>query len=521
MKSLDHQQLEYYLHFDPLQDNGSIVRRIDLASGGEHSARVSIDDHDFKHRIQQQFPSVIADVIDLAVAIHASDRLTSQDQRQRQIQLRVVLPVRHPEILNQSALNEQLCHLLEWTTGKHWSFEFERRCQAGRSVENQALLCSSEPDVDEVSLWSGGLDALAGLYSRLKQSPAKSYALFGSGSNDNTHKRQQDVYHSLQDLFPSRLDLCRVPIRFDQSNHLKGTSKNLSFARTNQRDPLQQLEWMGPKATPGPIFRGALKKNPSRARGIVFMLLGSAYSYLRGLRVLHVYENGIGAINLPYRKSAVGLDHSRSVHPETLLGVGLLMSELIGDSFKVRNPFLFHTKAEMIKLLAEDAQTDLVSLTNSCDSPHRKSKEPTQCGYCSSCLLRKQALAASQLDDKTEYIVPHGNPPAENIRLYLASMLAQVATFRERLKPSNYAANPWQALTQRFPELNDIADRTHADENMTLLQMRHQLIRLFHTYACEWNTVEQSLFEQFEAHINGDLGIHESQHPILQGSLLR
>lgn len=286
MKSLDLQQLEYYLHFDPLQDNGSIVRRIDLASGGEHCARVSIDDHDFKHRIQQQFPSVIADVIDLAVAIHAADRLTIQDQRQRQIQLRVVLPVRHPEILNQSALNVQLCHLLEWATDKQWGFEFERRCQPGRSIENQA-------------------------------------------------------------------------------------------------------------------------------------------------------------------------------------------------------------------------------------------QQPTQCGYCSSCLLRKQALAASQLADKTEYIVPHGNPPAENSRLYLESMLAQVATLRERLKPSNTAADPWQALTQRFPELNDIVDRTHAGENMTLLQMRLQLIRLFHTYACEWNTVEQSLFEQFEPQTRSVLGIQESQDPIQQELLLR
>ena len=40
---------------------------------------------------------------------------------------------------------------------------------------------------------------------------------------------------------------------------LKGTSKNSSSARADQRDPLQQMEWMGPKATPGPIFRGALK----------------------------------------------------------------------------------------------------------------------------------------------------------------------------------------------------------------------------------------------------------------------
>ena len=473
MKSSGRQQLEYCLHFDPLQDNGSIVRRIDRSTGEDHHVRINIDDHDFKHRIQREFPSVIADVIDLAVAIHASDRLTIQDPKQPQIQLKVVLPVRHPEILNKSTLNQQLCQLLNWATGKQWVFEFERRRQPGRSIENQPLLCNFDPYVDEVSLWSGGLDALAGLYDRLKHSPAKSFALFGSGSNDNTHKKQQDVFHSLQHLFPDRLDLCRIPIRFDQSSHLE--------------------------------------KNPSRARGIVFMLLGSAYSCLHGLRVLHVYENGIGAINLPYRKSAVGLDHSRSVHPETLFGVGLLMTELIGDNFKVRNPFLFQTKAEIMKSLADDARIDLASQTSSCDSPHRKPQQPTQCGYCSSCVLRKQALAASQLKDNTQYIVPHGNPPAGDIRLYLESMLAQVATLRDRLKASNREVDQWWALSQRFPELNDIVDRTHSEENMTLLEMRHQLIRLFQSYVSEWDLVTPSLLEQFERRDISNIVNHESQ----------
>jgi hypothetical protein len=484
MKSLNRQQFEYCLHFDPLQDNGSIVRRIDRATGEDDRVRVNIDDRNFKHRIQQEFPPVIADVIDLAVAIHASDRLTIQDPHQPQIQLKVVLPVRHPEILNKSTLNQQLCQLLYWATGKQWVFEFERRRQPGRSIENQLLLCSSDPDVDEVSLWSGGLDALAGLYGRLKNSPDKSFALFGSGSNDNTHKRQQDVFHSLQYLFPNRLNLCRIPIRFDQSSHLE--------------------------------------KSPSRSRGIVFMLLGSAYSYLRGLRVLHVYENGIGAINLPYRKSAVGLDHARSVHPETLLGVGMLMTELIGENFTVHNPFLFHTKAEMMKSLAEDARIDLASQTSSCDSPHRKSQQPPQCGYCSSCILRKQALAASYLEDKTHYIVPHGNPPVEDTRLYFESMLAQVASLRERLKPSDQEGDQWWALSQRFPELNDIVDRTHTEENITLPEMRHQLIRLFQAYVSEWDLVEPSLSEQFvRKDGSNDVVTHESQLSILKGLLCR
>jgi hypothetical protein len=128
----------------------------------------------------------------------------------------------------------------------------------------------------------------------------------------------------------------------------------------------------------------------------VFTLLGSACAYLMGQKVLNLYENGIGAINLPYRKSAIGLDHTRSVHPLTLLSVSNLVSELIGEKFTIRNPFLFRTKAEMCQQLAEDERYDLPALTVSCDSPHRK--QPIQCGYCSSCILRKQALAASGID---------------------------------------------------------------------------------------------------------------------------
>ena len=47
---------------------------------------------------------------------------------------------------------------------------------------------------------------------------------------------------------------------------LMGTSKNSGSTRADQRDQLQQLEWMEPKATLGPIFRGALMSIPMPIR---------------------------------------------------------------------------------------------------------------------------------------------------------------------------------------------------------------------------------------------------------------
>ncbi|XGV86902.1 MAG: 7-cyano-7-deazaguanine synthase [Limnothrix sp. BL-A-16] len=444
----------YTLIFDPIVNSNGNVRCINRSKGKESNVGITIDDREFRCRVQQGFPSIIADIIDLAVAIHATDRLTIQNLRQEQTYICVCLPVRHPELLNTNSFQDKLSGLLEWATGSRWVFDFCKRLDSGRVVECQPLLLSPNSHVEEVALWSGGLDALAGLYSRLKASNEASFMLFGTGGNESTLARQKQVFHELQFSFPSRLNLCRVPIRFSDSS----------------------------------LHR---KSKISRARGIVFMLLGAACAYLMGQRILYLYENGVGAINLPYRKSAIGLDHSRSVHPLTLSRVSDVISELLGEKFKIQNPFLFQTKAEMCIPLAEDKRDDLPQLTMSCDSPHRR--QPIQCGYCSSCILRRQALAASRIEDKTQYIVPHVKKPAGDTSSYFQHMLAQVSTLRDLLSVSDNFNLQWKSLTRRFPDLDDIVDRMAMIEVLLHSDMRKNLIRLYQSYVTEWNVVESRI----------------------------
>lgn len=458
MKRRNAHDSDYTLLFDSVSNSNGSVRFIDHSRDKESNIEITVDDSNFGHRVQQEFPSIVADLIDLAVAIHATDRLTFQNPRQKQTRVCVVLPVRHPELLNNVSLQNKLYSLLEWATGSRWLFDFCKRSDSTRTVEQQPLLSSTNPHVSEIILWSGGLDALAGLYTRLKTNCEASFMLFGTGSNDNAFYRQKQIFKVLQHSFPNRLNLCQIPIRFSRSS-------------------LHQ------------------KNKISRARGIVFMLLGAACAYLMGKRALYLYENGIGAINLPYRKSAIGLDHSRSVHPLTLLRVSDVISELLGEEFKVKNPFLFWTKAEMCKTLAEDGRNDLLQLTMSCDRPHRQ--QPIQCGYCSSCILRKQALAALQIEDETRYIVPHARKPAGDTNLYLQHMLMQVSTFRDLLNVSDTPNLQWESLTRRFLELNDIVDRTAMAEKLLPVDMQKQLIRLYQTYVAEWDTVESHVSADF------------------------
>jgi hypothetical protein len=229
------QASDFTLLFESVMSSGGNICLHDHIRNKESNVRIAIDDSEFSYRIQKEFPSIIADLIDLAVAIHTADRLIFQSLRQQQTRIHVVLPVRHPEILNQSSFQGKLFSLLEWATGSRWSasqfcewrglrprhsqnwvledcksemhssrwvFEFSKRVDLGRAVEQQPLLTSSDPYINEVVLWSGGLDALAGLYTSLKENRQISFMLFGTGSNDNAYSRQEQIFQALLPSFP-------------------------------------------------------------------------------------------------------------------------------------------------------------------------------------------------------------------------------------------------------------------------------------------------------------------------------
>ncbi len=199
---------------------------------------------------------------------------------------------------NSDSFQQKLNDLLIWTTGNQWIFEFKKRQISGRFVEQQPILFPTITENSEVALWSGGLDSLAGLYTRLKANPDKSFTLFGNGSNKIVFHDQKKLAQQIDSIFPKRIHLLQVPIHFNKSGHIP-------------------------------------KNKLSRARGILFTLLGSVCAYLMGKRQLFIYENGVGAINLPYSKATVGLDHSRSINPITLLMVSDLVSEIIGERFEI------------------------------------------------------------------------------------------------------------------------------------------------------------------------------------------
>ena len=126
--------------------------------------------------------------------------------------------------------------------------------------------------------------------------------------------------------------------------------------------------------------------------------------------------------------------------------------------------------------------------TISCDRLHRE--KPIQCGYCSSCILRQQALAAAGIEDQTKYLIPHGRRPELRHYSYWKLMNQQVEVIEQALT----LRDAWFHLCLEYPSdlPNMVSRMAQADEECVI---KEKLIRLYRTYVREWRSVAYAIVE--------------------------
>ena len=176
-----------------------------------------------------------------------------------------------------------------------------------------------------------------------------------------------------------------------------------------------------------------------RTRAFVFQCMGAATAVLAGSSELEIYEHGIGALNLPYTAAQLGTQSTRATDPRVLAAMADFVSLAIDRTFALRLPFLALTKAELAAGVQHLGLGELIRRTFSCDGfPQRVIRHP-QCGLCTSCVLRRQALHAAGLaeyDARDSYVsdVLAEEPCLPAAKLYpLRLMLDQVSTLRRAL----------------------------------------------------------------------------------------
>ena len=408
--------------------------------------------------LRESFPRCIDDLLDVAMAVYVADRLVKRERKDgawlpRNLRLKV--PVAEPERWEE--LKPQLASLLEWLTTDRWAFTFTSELTHHRDRPASALP-PLNPNRPFVGLYSGGLDSLAGVVAQALGSSYDAAVLVGAQSGGRL-KGLQSAQHKLL------------------------------------KQHFSQLHWEDVRGFSHPYKKGKLEhwhipeqrqEKSQRARGFLFLAFGAVTAYAYNADTLHVYENGVGAINLPYTSAFSGADATRAMHPKTLLETGRLFSCLFEQPFRITNTSLWRTKGEMCAQLAEVGLADLVNVTKSCDSyPLREGAD--QCGLCTSCLLRRLSLHAAglaRLDrlgsgyrediyDMGVRVLDEALRPY-NFMLHQARELEAITTSRDMLE-----------FRQAFDGLDEARYALGELTGMTPVEVDAELLSLYRRYANE------------------------------------
>lgn len=433
------------------------------APGASTMAReYRIEDQVLTSALSRTLPPHLADLLDVAMAVYLADRVVRRrrngDPRFAlawQRRLRLHLPVRDPGRWDQPQVQDALRRALRFLTEDDWEFDFTRRDRELRGSERQQPLFPTdfEPPV-QVALFSGGLDSLAGAAVDVAKGTEGSLILLGGA----THGRLESV----------------IGLLFRE------------IRRSAVRDVRPILLRLGMRQPEGQYNRN---ERSQRSRGFLYAAIGAIAAAMAGGEEVLFYENGIGAINLPYSPTQFGTHSTRSTNPVALGYEADFLKTYLERPMYLRLPNLFATKGEMCARLAHSPLRESIKQSVTCDGFPLREKKAAQCGVCTSCLLRRQSLQIAGLgaEDPGELYLydPVDRPDDVKDKRWnvLRDMLGQVDTFRCAL----VAPEPWEALSAEYPLLRAVEwaleDRTEFGRTG---EVRGQLLSLLERYCYEW-----------------------------------
>lgn len=401
----------------------------------------------------------VLDLIEVISAVHHADCTLRRPAATRAgvswaRRLRLRIGLRCPGRWNGPALRDGLGRFLAWLTDDEWEFEFGPRVGPNRSSEDVQIDFVGHQTGDAVALFSGGLDSLCGWIADVDRGAA----LVGLSVEANRRMagRQRTLAADCAHRWTCRPARVRLPF------HLQGHSA---------------------------------REASQRSRGFTFLGLASATASIVRVSSVRVYENGVGAMNLPYTAAQTGAHSTWATRPETLHMASELLGLALEQDLQVVNPNQLKTKGAMCASLPEPAHR-LVPETESCDFAFaRRVASGSSCGRCTSCLLRRQALTSAglgDLDPPTRYQCD-AFAHAGEVDLYpLRAMLGQAARIESALSAER--ERRWDRLVREYPDLVPIAFRISQDSGKS---SEAAIIEMYRSYVEEWRRVPCPLVTEY------------------------
>lgn len=359
------------------------------------------------------FPKVTAiDLMTISQFIYYCDRLflreTGVDGWKREISLDI--PVLNYRRFNKN--KELLQNLLNFLTGDDWTFSFFERILTDREkkIKIECNEKNSNSSFQDVCMFSGGLDSYIGAIDLLEKGENPIFVSHYGGSK-GTLPYQDSLKKELMNVY-STLD----------------SEQFFQF-------------YIAPKNG---------KENTTRSRSFLFFSHAIAVASSVNANRLIIPENGFISINVPLTFARSGSSSTRTTHPYYFELFQKLLLNLELD-IEIFNPFKFLTKGQMIQNCQnQQLIRETASKTMSCSKPDyarwKEHSEPIHCGFCIPCTIRRAAMLAGEIEDKTQYLTINYSTPEANsnfnaFRLSIAQNMTKNPEFiiqRNGIIPDNF-----------------------------------------------------------------------------------
>lgn len=311
-------------------------------------------------RLNLPIPVQAFDFLTIALGVTAADEFVSRNDGAygftRNISLSIALA--KPDVWDKK--RKSLEAILRFLTGDDWQLSFEGNglTPPVQSEKGRLRNLFDISGIEQVCLFSGGLDSLIGAMGALESKPDETLLVSRASTGDQM----------FQKYLLSRL----------------GYPKQLGV---NDRP-----------SKPNTV--GWEKEDSTRSRSILFLALAACCAAaiselnLTQRTPLLIPENGLIALNPPMTTRRRGPLSTRTAHPYYLASLQTLFDD-VGMEIEIQNPFEFMTKGEMIKSCNDQKLIQsLAPKTISCGKWKRRNQ---QCGKCVPCLIRRSSIFSASV----------------------------------------------------------------------------------------------------------------------------
>lgn len=346
--------------------NGKDQKTIQLDTTGSEPD-VEITTSLISRKLQGVLPPILLDLLELATYVYTADQACTRggDAMQHRGEdwrrdLTFVIPVREPAVWRDSAIQRKLCNALEFVSEDNYRFQFIEYDNPPPVQQYVSFSDEAQLDVEEILLFSGGLDSLAGALDALVARNQKSL-LVSHHATGKIKKRQDQLADDLGE-------------KFNESQFL-----HCSVKTTKPRDLNREFT--------------------QRTRSFLYASIAAVIAERVGLDEIRFFENGIVSLNLPIVQHTLGARATRTTHPKFFRLLEDFFSALFNSEFQIKNPFVWDTKADVIQRIVDAGAGDLIRYSVSCGHTWETTKQHPHCGTCSQCVDRRFGVLAADAEN--------------------------------------------------------------------------------------------------------------------------